>query len=60
MKFQNYWSNIVNAGQDIDQIMLYSERLLEHVGKFREAASKEFKKVIDRFHLPDKNRTMPL
>jgi hypothetical protein len=36
MKFQNYWSNLVSVEDDFNQTQIYSERLLDHVGKFRE------------------------
>lgn len=45
MKFQNYWSALINLDEESQQE--YTERILEHVGKFRAKSMKRFKRIID-------------
>ena len=38
-QFQNYWGHIVKSQKDFKRNETLSERFIDHVGKFREAAT---------------------
>ena len=52
MKFQNYWSNLIQVEDDYQLNQTYSERLIGHVGNFMQKAKQIFMEIIDEIHLP--------
>ncbi|CAI2362249.1 unnamed protein product [Moneuplotes crassus] len=68
MKFQNYWTNLINfeleiskQGDDSEEINtkinIYCERLLQHVGKFRKESTEIFQKIVEEMSRPESKRT---
>jgi hypothetical protein len=69
MKFQNYWTNLIdfelefNKSQDDPEVSnthvkVYWERLLQHVGKFREECIRIFETVVDEMIVPESQKNL--
>lgn len=48
LKFQKHVDYVINAQNDMNRNFLLSQRLLDHVGKFRQKATEEVVKIVDR------------
>ena len=57
LKFQKYWGIIVNADKNYEESIKYSERLIDHEGKFRRTATFYTKLIINELHKPKEKRT---
>ena len=57
LKFQKHVDYVINAQNDMSHNFLLSQRLLDHVGKFREKAKEEVVKIVDRLDQHDDDRT---
>ena len=61
LKFQNYWSNISTSQGHYQKNMEISERLIAHVGKFREASEQVVVNIVNELHKPiDQRLNKPL
>jgi len=67
MKFQNYWTNLIdfemeqNKTEDDQEISntnvkVYCERLLQHVGRFRKEAIQIFETIVDEMTTPESQK----
>ncbi len=50
LKFQNYWSNIATSQGHYQKNIEISERLIAHVGKFREASEQVVVNIVNELH----------
>ena len=57
LKFQKLVDYVTNAQNDMNRNFNLSQRLLDHVGKFREAAKEYVVKIVDEMHIPVPQRT---
>ena len=53
LKFQKHVDYVINAQNDMNRNFLLSQRLLDHVGKFRKKAIEEVVKIVDRLDEDD-------
>jgi len=61
LKFQKYWGELIDADRNLEQSMVYCERLVDHVGKFRRTANFYVRLIVDELHKPiEKRRFRPL
>ncbi len=54
LKFQNYWSHISTSQGHYNKNVEISERLIDHVGKFRETAEMVVVGIINELHKPER------
>ena len=52
LKFQKHVDYVISAQNDMDRNFRLAQRLLDHVGKFRESAKEEVVKIIDQLDRP--------
>ncbi len=56
LKFQKYWGMLVAADKNYDESVKYSERLIDHIGKFRRTATFYTKLLVNELHKPLEKR----
>ncbi len=52
LKFQKYWGLLINADRNLDVNLKYSEKIIDHVGKFRRTATFYVKLIVEEMHKP--------
>ena len=52
VKFQKFWSEVIDSDRDLNASLSSSERLIDHVGKFKLAAEFYVKGIINELHRP--------
>jgi hypothetical protein len=52
LKYEKYWGNLISADKDYEESIKYSERLIDHIGKFKRTATFYTQLLVNQFHKP--------